>query len=59
MARMYHPASLGELLREFMGERTVLELAEYIGLSTELMFNKVSMAPGCIPAKVGIVFRKG
>ena len=30
---MYNPASPGELLREFMGNRTVTELAEHIGVA--------------------------
>ncbi|MGB0122526.1 MAG: HigA family addiction module antitoxin [Silvibacterium sp.] len=33
MAKMYNPASPGELLREFMGERTISELAEHIGVA--------------------------
>lgn len=33
MARMWNPAGPGELLREFMGERTVSELAEHIGVA--------------------------
>lgn len=33
MARMWNPASPGELLREFMGEHTVSELAEHIGVA--------------------------
>jgi len=30
---MYNPASPGELLREFMGDHTVTELAEHIGVA--------------------------
>ena len=33
MARMYNPASPGELLREFMGERSISELAAHIGVA--------------------------
>jgi antitoxin HigA-1 len=33
MARMYNPASPGELLREFMGNRTISELADHIGVA--------------------------
>lgn len=33
MANMHNPASPGELLREFMGTRTVSELAEHIGVA--------------------------
>ena len=33
MATMYNPASPGELLREFMGERTISELAAHIGVA--------------------------
>lgn len=33
MARMYNPASPGELLREFMGERTISDLAAHIGVA--------------------------
>ena len=33
MARMYNPASPGELLREFMGKRTISELADHIGVA--------------------------
>jgi len=30
---MYNPASPGELLREFLGERSATELAEHIGVA--------------------------
>lgn len=33
MPRMYNPASPGELLREFLGNRTATELAEHIGVT--------------------------
>lgn len=33
MTMMRNPASPGELLREFMGERTVSKLAEHIGVA--------------------------
>ena len=33
MATMYNPASPGELLREFLGERSVNELAAHIGVA--------------------------
>lgn len=33
MAKMYNPASPGELLRDFMGNRTVSELAAHIGVA--------------------------
>lgn len=33
MAKMYNPANPGELLREFMGDRTVSELADHIGVA--------------------------
>jgi addiction module HigA family antidote len=33
MARMHNPASPGELLKEFLGNRTVTELAEHIGVA--------------------------
>lgn len=33
MVTMYNPASPGELLREFLGNRTATELAEHIGVT--------------------------
>ncbi|HEY2859005.1 MAG TPA: HigA family addiction module antitoxin [Terracidiphilus sp.] len=33
MATMYNPASPGELLKEFLGDRTATELAEHIGVA--------------------------
>lgn len=33
MAMMHNPASPGELLREFLGNRTATELAEHIGVT--------------------------
>lgn len=33
MATMYNPASPGELLREFIGKRSVSEVAEHIGVA--------------------------
>jgi len=33
MAMMHNPASPGELLKEFLGNRTVTELAEHIGVA--------------------------
>jgi addiction module HigA family antidote len=33
MTMMHNPASPGELLREFLGDRTVTELAEHIGVA--------------------------
>jgi len=33
MATMYNPASPGELLREFLGERSVSVLADHIGVA--------------------------
>ena len=33
MAMMHNPASPGELLREFLGEHSVSEVAEHIGVS--------------------------
>lgn len=33
MAAMYNPASPGELLKEFLGNRTATELAEHIGVA--------------------------
>jgi addiction module HigA family antidote len=33
MATMYNPASPGELLKEFLGNRTATELAEHIGVA--------------------------
>lgn len=33
MATMYNPASPGELLREFLGDITITQLAEHIGVA--------------------------
>ena len=33
MTMMHNPASPGELLKEFLGERTATELAEHIGVA--------------------------
>jgi len=33
MTMMHNPASPGELLKEFLGDRTVTELAEHIGVA--------------------------
>ena len=33
MPMMYNPASPGELLREYLGNRTATELAEHIGVA--------------------------
>jgi antitoxin HigA-1 len=33
MATMYNPASPGELLREFLGEHPISQLAEHIGVA--------------------------
>jgi addiction module HigA family antidote len=33
MTMMHNPASPGELLKEFLGNRTVTELAEHIGVA--------------------------
>jgi antitoxin HigA-1 len=33
MTMMHNPAAPGELLREFLGERTATELAEHIGVT--------------------------
>lgn len=33
MAKMHNPASPGELLKEFLGDRTATELAEHIGVA--------------------------
>jgi addiction module HigA family antidote len=33
MAMMHNPASPGELLREFLGNRTATQLAEHIGVA--------------------------
>ena len=33
MATMHNPASPGELLKEFLGDRTATELAEHIGVA--------------------------
>ena len=33
MAMMHNPASPGELLKEFLGDRTATELAEHIGVA--------------------------
>jgi addiction module HigA family antidote len=33
MTTMHNPASPGELLKEFLGRRTVTELAEHIGVA--------------------------
>jgi addiction module HigA family antidote len=33
MTMMYNPASPGELLQEFLGNRTATELAEHIGVA--------------------------
>jgi addiction module HigA family antidote len=33
MAMMHNPASPGELLKEFLGNRTATELAEHIGVA--------------------------
>jgi addiction module HigA family antidote len=33
MTMMYNPASPGELLKEFLGNRTATELAEHIGVA--------------------------
>jgi addiction module HigA family antidote len=33
MATMYNPATPGELLREFLGERTATQLAKHIGVT--------------------------
>jgi addiction module HigA family antidote len=33
MTTMYNPASPGELLREFLGNRTATQLAEHIGVT--------------------------
>lgn len=33
MATMHNPASPGELLREFLGDRTATELAKHIGVA--------------------------
>jgi addiction module HigA family antidote len=33
MATMHNPASPGELLKEFLGSRTAMELAEHIGVA--------------------------
>lgn len=33
MALMHNPASPGELLKEFLGDRTATELAKHIGVS--------------------------
>jgi len=33
MAMMHNPASLGELLKEFLGDRSATQLAEHIGVA--------------------------
>lgn len=33
MKRMHNPAGPGELLKEFLGDRTVTELAQHIGVA--------------------------
>lgn len=33
MTRMYNPAGPGELLKEFLGERTATDLARHIGVT--------------------------
>jgi addiction module HigA family antidote len=33
MATMHNPASPGELLREFIGERSITQVAEHIGVA--------------------------
>jgi len=33
METMYNPASPGELLREFIGERSISQIAEHIGVA--------------------------
>ena len=38
MAMMHNPASPGELLKEFLGNRTVTELAEHIGVARATVY---------------------
>ena len=48
MAMMHNPASPGELLKEFLGNRTVTELAEHIGVAratvSRILYGRTSVS---------------